>query len=138
MAIKLSATVRDGMLDAITTAVGTSALWRIYSGSQPATPETTTVIAQLAELTCSSTFAPGASTTSNVLTLNPITQDSSADATGTAAWFRIAATGAIAGAAGFIDGSVSTSSADLNLNSTSITTGAIVQITAATFTAGNA
>ena len=54
--------------------------------------------------------------------------------TGTAAWFRILTSGSVA----CIDGTVDTSGADLNLNSVSITAAAIVQITAATFTAGNA
>ena len=132
--IKLSEAVRNGMLDAITTAAGTSAKWRIYDGAQPAGPGTAiTTQVLLAELTCNaSQFAAGAA--SGVLTLSAITQDSSADNTGTAAWFRILTSGSVA----CIDGTVGTSGADLNLNSVSITAAAIVQITAATFTAGNA
>ena len=132
--IKLSAAVRDAMLDAITTAAGTSAKWRIYDGAQPAGPGTA-VGAQvlLAELTCNaSQFALPAA--SGMITLSQITQDSSADNTGTAAWFRILTSGSVA----CIDGTVGISGADLNLNSVSITAAAIVQITAATFTAGNA
>ena len=132
--LKLSEGVRNAMLDAITTAVGTSAKWRIYDGAQPAGPGTAiTTQVLLAELTCNaSQFAAGAA--SGVLTLSAITQDSSADNTGTAAWFRILTSGSVA----CIDGTVGTSGADLNLNSVSITAAAIVQITAATFTAGNA
>lgn len=133
--IKLSTAVRNGMLDAITTAVGTSARWKIYDGAQPAGPGTA-VGAQvvLADLTCNAT-AFAAAAASGVLTANAITQDSSADATGTAAWFRILKSD---NTTACIDGTVGTSGADLNLNSTSITSTAIVQITAATFTAGNA
>ena len=133
MAIKLSTAARNAMLDGITSTVGGSAKLRIYDGSQPAGPGTavsTQVL--LAELTCNATFAPAAS--SGVLTLNSITQDSSADATGTASWFRIVTSGGTA----VIDGSVSTSGADMNLNSTSIVSGGTVSITSATFTAGNA
>ena len=133
MAIKLSTAARNAMLDGITSTVGGSAKLRIYDGSQPAGPGTavsTQVL--LAELTCNATFAPAAS--SGVLTLNAITQDSSADATGTASWFRIVTSGGTA----VIDGSVSTSGADMNLNSTSIVSGGTVSITSATFTAGNA
>ena len=133
MAIKLSTPARNAMLDGITSTVGGSAKLRIYDGTQPAGPGTavsTQVL--LAELTCNATFAPAAS--SGTLTLNSITQDSSADATGTASWFRIVTSGGTA----VIDGSVSTSGADMNLNSTSIVSGGTVSITSATFTAGNA
>lgn len=133
MAIKLSVAARNAMLDSLTSTVSGSAKLRIYDGTQPAGPGTavsTQVL--LAELTCNATFAPAAS--SGVLTLNAITQDSSADATGTASWFRIVTSGGTA----VIDGSVSTSGADMNLNSTSIVSGGTVSITSATFTAGNA
>ena len=133
--IKLSSTVRNGMLDAITTAVGANGYWRIYDGTQPAGPGTATSgQLLLAELRTNATqFALGAA--GGVLTLEAITQDSSANASSTAAWFRILKSD---GTTACIDGTVGTSGADLNLNSTAITIAAIVQITAATFTAGNA
>ena len=77
--------IRNAMLDTITTRAGNAALLRIYDGTQPARGGTATTL--LAELTCNATFAPAAS--GGVLTLNAITQDSSANATGTATWFRI-------------------------------------------------
>jgi len=134
--LKLSQTIRHAMLNQITSTVGGSGLWRIYAGSQPAGPDTTNSATVLAELVCGSTFAPAAS--SNTLTLNAITQDSSANNTGTAAWWRISSSGSAATAAGHIDGTCGTSDADLILNSTAITAGAVVQISSATFTAGNA
>jgi hypothetical protein len=73
MTLALDASIRNGMLDQITTRAGASALLRIYDGSRPATGGTATN--KLAELTCNATFAPGAS--GGVLTLNAITQDSS-------------------------------------------------------------
>jgi hypothetical protein len=117
------------MLDAITSAVGASGLLRIYDGTRPATGGSATTL--LAELTCNATFAPAAS--SGVLTLNAITQDSSANATGTATWFRIVTSGGTF----VIDGNVGTSGSDLNLNSTSISSGVAVSVTSFTITEGN-
>ena len=50
MALAYNVTLRNAMLDAITTAAGASALLRIYDGSRPATGGTATTL--LAELTC--------------------------------------------------------------------------------------
>ena len=129
MALGLSTALRNAMLDAITTAVGSSGLLRIYDGTRPATGGSATTL--LAQLTCNATFAPGAS--SGVLTLNAITADSSADATGTATWFRITTSGGTA----VIDGNVGTSGSDLNFNTTSIVAGANVSVSSFTITAGN-
>ena len=131
MTIALNATVRNNMLDQITSRAGASCRIRIYSGTRPATGGTETTV--LAELTGNATFAPAAS--GGVLTLNAITQDSSADATGTASWFRIASSG---GTNHVLDGDVGTSGSDLNLNSTSIVAGGTVSISSFTITAPNA
>lgn len=125
-----TAPLRNNMLDQITSRAGASALLRIYDGTQPATGGTATTL--LAELTCNATFAPGAS--SGVLTLNAITSDTSANATGTATWFRIVQSG---GSTHVLDGTVGTSGADLNLNTTSIVSGATVAVSSFTITAGN-
>lgn len=133
MAIKLSAACRNAMLDGITSTVGGSALWRIYDGTRPANVATAiTSQTLLAELTCNATFAPAAS--GGVLTLNSITADSSANASGTASFFRIVTSGGTA----VIDGDVGTSGSDLNLSSVSIVATGSVSISSATFTAGNA
>lgn len=129
MALAYSATLRNAMLDQITTAVGASGLLRIYDGSRPATGGAATTL--LAELTCNATFAPAAS--GGVLTLNAITQDSSANASGTATWFRITTSGGTA----VIDGSVGTSGSDLNLTTTSIVSGQPVSVTSFVITEGN-
>ncbi len=133
MALKMSAAVRNAMLDAITTQVGTTAKLRIYSGTRPANVAASITGTLLAELTCSATFAPSAS--GGVLTLYSITSDSSADATGTATHFRLWNS---AGSVAMVDGDVGTSGSDLNLNTTSIVTGAAVSVTSFTITAGNA
>jgi len=119
------------MLDAITTGAGGSALLRIYDGTRPATGGAATTL--LAELTCNATFAPGAS--SGVLTLNSITQDSSANATGTATWFRIVKSD---GTTFVMDGNVGTSGSDLNLTTTSIVATQPVSVTSFVITEANA
>jgi len=113
--------------------VGTTAKLRIYSGTRPANVAASITGTLLAELTCNATFAPGAA--SGVLTLNAITSDASADATGTATHFRLWNS---AGSTAMVDGDVSTSGADLNLNSVSLTAGGSVAVTSFTITAGNA
>ena len=129
MALGFVTSLRNSRLDQITSAVGSSGLLRIYDGSRPATGGTATTL--LAELTCNAIFAPSAS--GGVLTLNSITQDSSANATGTATWFRITTSGGTA----VIDGSVGTSGSDLNLTTTSIVSGQPVSVTSFTLTEGN-
>lgn len=134
MTLGYSSTLRNAQLDAITTAAGTSAKLQIYNGTRPATGGTATT--KLAELTCSaSAFAAAAS--AGVLTLNAVTSDTSADATGTATWFRITTSGGTF----VMDGSVGAtgSGADLELDNTSIVAGGTVAIsTPRTITAGNA
>lgn len=129
MALAYSTSLRNARLDQITTAIGTSGLLRIYNGSRPASGGAATTL--LAELELSATAAPAAS--GGVLTFNSITQDSSANATGTATWFRIVTSGGTF----VIDGSVGTSGSDLNLTTTSITTGQPVQVTSCAITEGN-
>ena len=131
MALGVNSTTRHAWLDAITTRAGSNALLRIYDGSRPATGGTATTL--LAELTCNATFAPAAS--GGVLTLNAITADASANATGTATWFRIVQSG---GSTHVLDGDVSTSGSDLNFNSVSFVIGGNVAVTSFTITAPNA
>ena len=130
MALAFSTALRNSRLDQITSAVGASGFLRIYDGTRPASGGTATTL--LAELTCNATFAPAAS--GGVLTLNAITQDSSANATGTATWFRIVTSGGTF----VVDGNVGTSGSDLNLNTVSIVSGAAVSVTSATITEANA
>ncbi len=130
MALAYSTTLRNARLDQITTAVGASGLVRIYDGTRPASGGAATTL--LAQLTCSATFAAAAA--AGVLTVNAITQDSAADATGTATWFRVTTSGGTF----VIDGSVAASGSDLNLTTVSIVAGGPVSITSFTITTGNA
>ena len=88
----------------------------------------------LGTLTCSDPVSTAATdgAPGGLLTFSSITDDSSADATGTAAYFRINATGA--GADDVAQGTVATSGADLNLNSIAITSGSAIAITSMTVT----
>ncbi|WP_020469722.1 hypothetical protein [Zavarzinella formosa] len=130
--LKYAVTTKNAKLDAITSAIGASGLLRIYSGTQPTNPDTAlsgnTV---LAELALSSTFAAGAS--GGVLTANSISSDTSADNTGTATFFSLLTSGGTRK----VDGSVGTSGADLNLNTTSIVSGAQVSVSSLAITSGN-
>jgi hypothetical protein len=131
MAIGMAAALRNARLDAITTFAGGSCKLRIYDGTRPATGGTATNL--LAELTCNATFAPAAS--GGALTLNAITADSAADATGTATWARIVKSD---GTTHVMDCSVGASGADINLNTVALVLGAQVSITSAVITEGNA
>lgn len=102
---------------------------RIYDGTQAATADTA-VGAQvlLAELTFGDPAFGAAS--NGVATANAITADSAANATGTASWFRVVDSDGTA----IWDGTVGTSGADLNLNTTSIVAGAEVSVSSFTYT----
>lgn len=130
MALAFVAAVRNARNDAITTQIGSNGLLRIYDGTRPATGGTATTL--LAELALSATAA-GASS-GGVLTFSAITQDSSANATGTATWHRFTTSGGTA----LIDGNCGTSGSDLNFNTTSIVSGAAVAVSSYTITDGNA
>lgn len=102
---------------------------KIYDGTQPANANTSvSTQTLLATITLDSTAFGSAS--SGVATLASTPLSATAAATGTASWFR-AADG---GGATVFDGSVGTSSADLILNTTSITSGNTVQVTSGTVT----
>jgi hypothetical protein len=126
---KLSNTAANAAADAVC-ALANSGKLRIYDGTQAATADTA-IGAQvlLAELTLNAT-AFGAAV-AGVATANAITSDSSADATGTATWFRVVKSD---GTTVLFDGSVGTATANLILNTTSIVSGAIIAVSSLTYT----
>jgi len=132
--IKYTTTIRNQMLDTITTNAGGSALLRIYDNTAPGRPgnANTAVSTQvkLAELTCNATFAPSA--TGGVLTLNSIT-GANAITGGTANWFRIVSSGGTT----ILDGDCGTSGSDLNLSTLTIVSGQPISITSFAITEGN-
>jgi len=103
---------------------------RLYTDPKPSDANTAiSTQTLLAELRFGSTAFGAAS--NGVATANAITADSSADNTGTATWFRALKSD---GTTAVLDGSVGTSSADLILNSVSISAGAQVSVTSFTYT----
>ena len=126
---KRSNTAANAACDAMAVLANSGKL-RIYDGTQAATADTA-IGAQvlLAELTMNATAFGSA--VAGVATANAITSDSSADATGTATWFRLLKSD---GSTVICDGSVGTSSADLVLNTTSIVSGAAVAVSSFTLT----
>lgn len=128
--------VAQAMLTAVKTAAdaGSAAIIEIYTASQAADADTAIgAQTKLATLTMNAT-AFGAVSDANpgaIMTAAAITGDSSADATGTAAWFRMLTQ---AGGTTIMDGSVGTSGADMNFNTTAFTSGSQIDITAMTVT----
>lgn len=129
MALAYSVAVRNAMLDTITAAIGASGLLRIYNGTRPATGGAATTLG--AQLALSATSAPAAS--GGVLTFNSITQDSSADNSITATWFRVTTSGGTQ----VIDGDVAASASDLNLTPATIVATQPVSVTSFVITEGN-
>ena len=132
MTLSIITATRDDMLDEITAAIGASGLLRIYDGTPPASANAAlSGNTLLATLPLSATAAPAAS--GGVLTFNAITDDASADATGTASFFRLLTSGATA----VVQGTVGTSGEDINFNSVSFVAGGNVAISSLVLTAGN-
>lgn len=102
---------------------------KFYTGTIP-TDADTAVGAQtlLATLTLNAAAFPAAS--NGVLTAAAITSDTSADATGTATWARIATSVGTTK----MDVTVGTSGEDINFNTNSFVTGAEIAITSLTIT----
>lgn len=140
MTLRISPGMRNAMLDAIFNGTGTnidSFILEIRSGSQPATADLAPTGTVLASITLPADALTAAA--SNQVTKNGTWQDASADATGTAGWFRIRASGD-AGTTNNsdkrYDGAVTATGGggELELQNTSITTGQSITITAVTIT----
>jgi hypothetical protein len=108
--------------------VGGAGTIKVYTGTIP-TDANTAIGAQvlLATLTFSATAFGAAS--NGVATASAITSDTSADATGTAAWARIASGGGTT----VMDVTVGTSGEDLNFNTVSFVAGATIALTSLTY-----
>ena len=117
MALGYVTTLRNSRLDEITTAISTSGVLRVYSGTQPATGGAETT--QLCELALTATAAPAAS--GGVLTFSAISDDTNADASGTPTWARLQ-TSAFAAV---VDMTAGVGSGDLNFNAAIVITGTV-------------
>ena len=132
MAIKLSVAVRNAMLDAYETTVGTSPKMRILTGSAPANCAAAQTGTLLAELTLPADWASAAASGAKALAGS---WSGSVTVAGTAGHFRIVDS---TGTTCHEQGTISTTGADINLTNTSLTVGQVLVITAKTLTAGNA
>ena len=135
MALQLSTSVRNARLDAIETTIGTSAIMRIRTGSAPADCGTADSGTVLATLNLPSDWLAAAS--GGAKAKAGTWQDTSADATGTAAHFRIYDSG---GTTCHIQGTVTATGGggDLEVQNISFASGQQVTITGFTLTDGNA
>lgn len=135
MSFQFSTSARNAALDAIETAIGTSAILKIRSGSAPATVATADSGTVLATLNLPSDWLAAASSGSK--SKSGTWEDTSADATGTAAHFRIYASD---GTTAHIQGTVTATGGggDMQLDNVSIASGQAVTITSFTLTAGGA
>ena len=127
--LKLSDVAVNAEADALSVLLDNGYL-RIYDGTQPANADTAiSTQTLLAELRFNADAAPSA--VAGVLTFNAITQDSNANNTGTASWFRALKSD---GFTVMFDGTVGTSGSDINIATTAIVAGAIVGVTSAVYT----
>lgn len=135
MAFQFSTSARNAALDAIETAVGTSAIMKVRTGSVPATVATADSGTVLATLNLPTDWLAAASSGSK--SKSGTWEDTSADATGTAAHFRIYASD---GTTAHIQGTVTATGGggDMTLDNVSIASGQAITITSFTLTAGGA
>ncbi len=135
MALQLSVAVRNARLDAIETAIGTSAVLKIRSGAAPANCATADSGTVLATLSLPSDWMAAASSGSKAKA--GTWEDASADAAGTAAHFRLYASD---GTTCHLQGTVTATGGggDLTVDNTSFASGQSFTITSFTLTDGNA
>lgn len=135
MAVQFSVAVRNAMLDAIETTIGTSAVLKIRTGAAPANCAAADSGTVLATLTLPSDYFAAAS--SGAKAKSGTWQDSSADATGTAAHFRLYASD---GTTCHSQGTVTATGGggDLEVDNTSFASGQPFTVSSWTWTAANA
>jgi hypothetical protein len=135
MSLQYSTPVRNAQLDAFESTIGASAILKIRTGAPPANCGTADSGTVLATLNLPSDWMAAAA--SGAKSLSGTWQDSSADAAGTAAHFRIYDSG---GSTCHCQGTITATGGggDLTLDNVSIASGQQVTITSFTITAGNA
>lgn len=135
MALQLSVAVRNARLDSIESTIGTSAVLKVWSGSVPATCATADSGTQLASPSLPSDWMANAS--SGAKAKSGTWEDTSADATGTAGYFRIYES---TGATCHIQGTVTATGGggDMTVDNTSFASGQDFTVTSFTLTDGNA
>ena len=134
MAVQLSTTVRNAMLDALVTAIGDGAVLKIRSGTMPASVASADAGEVLATVTLPADWMAAAASGEKVKA--GTWEDTSADASGTAGHFRLYASD---GVTCHLQGTVTATGngGDLTLTSITITGGQAITITGFTLSAGN-
>jgi hypothetical protein len=135
VAIQLSTAVRNARLDAIETAIGTSAVLKIRTGAQPANVATADAGTVLATCSLPSDWLAAASSGSKAK--SGTWEDTSADAAGTAAHFRIYASD---GTTAHIQGSVTATGGggDMTVDNVVFAAAQAFSVTSFALTDGNA
>lgn len=135
MALQFSVTVRNARLDTIESTIGTSAVLKIRTGSVPANCAAADSGTVLATLTLPSDWMAAASSGSKAK--SGTWEDTSADATGTAAHFRLyASDGTTCHAQGTV--TATGGGGDMEVDNTSFASGQAFTVTTFTLTEGNA
>lgn len=135
MALQYSVTVRNAQLDAIETTVGVSPILEIRSGAAPANCAAADAGTVLATLTLPSDFMAAAA--SGAKAKAGTWQDASADATGTAAHFRLKdSSGVTCHAQGTV--TATGGGGDMTVDNTSFAIAQSFTVNTFTITAGNA
>ena len=134
MTVQLGVLTRNARLDAVETQLGTAPLMTIRTGAQPANCAAANAGTVLATINLPADWLAAAAGGTKGIAGGPW-QDVSADASGTAAHFRIHNT---AGTVCEMQGSVGQGSGDLQLDNATLVAGQTVSITAFTLTDGNA
>ena len=135
MALKISTEAADAMLTTLAGSLNSGKI-RIYSGTEPATANTTlsgnTLLAEISFANPAFTLPPTASGSDRVMSAASLPiQDTTADADGTATFFRCTNT---AGTTTYYQGTVGTSGQQLNLTATNIVSGGVVSISSMSVT----
>lgn len=131
--MQYSAAVANATLDAIESTIGTSAILKIYTGTMPANVALGRTGTVLATVSLPSDWMAAA--TLGAKAKSGTWQDTSADNTGTAAYFTIFASD---GTTAHIQGTVGVSATDMIVDSTSFTSGQSFTINTFTITKSTA
>ncbi|PDT47458.1 hypothetical protein CO661_12000 [Sinorhizobium fredii] len=135
MTLQYSVAIRNAKLDAVETTIGTSAVLKIRTGAAPADCATADSGAVLA--TCSLPSDWMAAASGGTKAKAGTWEDTSADATGTAAHFRLyASDGTTCHAQGTV--TATGGGGDLTVDNVSFASGQAFTVTGFTLTAGNA
>src|SRR5664279_1708337 len=125
MATNFTNSVNNSRSNALITAAGSGCTIKLYTGSAPTNADTVVTGTLLVTLTIAGVLGTASA---GVITIGSVT-NGTAVASGTAGYARLATSG---GTALCDFTSISTSGADLNLNSTVVTSGGTVAVTSGT------